>query len=271
MSQYYGDPRVEALERALGEMNALTQRMRRQIAGLEAERRLTRAGRVPRRPIEFRSQYGEDLFLYDLLGQQENGFYIEVGAYDGVQLSVSSAFDAMGWSGLLIEALPEPVAACRANRPQARVVHAALVAPDGPAEVTFTLTEGDPLFSYHEIASPLHERIVRENGGVRRQITVPATTMDALLADHTGAIDFASLDVEGGEAALLKGFDLARHRPRVLLIEDGAEARSSPVLEHMSRHPEYEYVANLPGIRVFIRRDDSGLMERAKLMRLGRL
>lgn len=33
-------------------------------------------------------------------------------------------------------------------------------------------------------------------------------------------VDFISLDVEGTELAVLRGFDLARHRPAVLLVED---------------------------------------------------
>ena len=43
----------------------------------------------------------------------------------------------------------------------------------------------------------------------------------AALIDEAGlaAIDFLKIDVEGAEAEVLAGMDLARHRPRLLLIE----------------------------------------------------
>jgi hypothetical protein len=41
-------------------------------------------------------------------------------------------------------------------------------------------------------------------------------------------IDFLSIDTEGTELDVLLGFDLARHRPRLILIEDK--------LYHLSKH-----------------------------------
>jgi len=51
---------------------------------------------------------------------------------------------------------------------------------------------------------------------------VPVMTLDQVLED-AGApqpLDFVSIDVEGHDVEVLAGFDLARWRPRLLLIED---------------------------------------------------
>jgi hypothetical protein len=47
-------------------------------------------------------------------------------------------------------------------------------------------------------------------------------TLDALLeAEGNPRIDFVSIDVEGAELEVLQGFSLERHRPTLVLVEDG--------------------------------------------------
>ena len=52
-------------------------------------------------------------------------------------------------------------------------------------------------------------------------IEVDLVTLDDLLR-QAGApqVDFLSIDVEGGELDVLGGFDLAKHRPELILLED---------------------------------------------------
>jgi hypothetical protein len=60
--------------------------------------------------------------------------------------------------------------------------------------------------------------------GVRpeRAIDVPVRTLDRLLeeANAPQPIDFMSVDVEGHEIEVLRGFDFVRWRPRLILLED---------------------------------------------------
>lgn len=53
-------------------------------------------------------------------------------------------------------------------------------------------------------------------------VDVPVRTLDDILGEANAprAIDFVSIDVEGHEVSVLRGFDLARWRPRLILIED---------------------------------------------------
>jgi hypothetical protein len=51
--------------------------------------------------------------------------------------------------------------------------------------------------------------------------TVRVMTLDEVLAEAGHPpLDFVSIDVEGLQIEVLKGFDLARHRPRLLIVED---------------------------------------------------
>jgi Methyltransferase FkbM domain len=53
-------------------------------------------------------------------------------------------------------------------------------------------------------------------------VEVPLTTLDRLLEENGAPtpLDFLAIDVEGHEIDVLRGFDFARWRPRLMLIED---------------------------------------------------
>ena len=53
-------------------------------------------------------------------------------------------------------------------------------------------------------------------------INVPIRTLDSILveAGSPTEFDFLSIDVEGHEIEVLRGFDIARWRPRLILLED---------------------------------------------------
>ncbi len=241
--------------------------IRQRIYALEARANLRDAGRTPRMPVQFRAQYGEDLMLYDLLGDEPSGLLIEVGAFDGKHLSVTYAMDAIGWDCLLIEAIPQRFEQCKANRPHARVEHAALAQPGAPRDVEFTVTQDHwgGMLSYLS-ASEEHKRAIATQQLKTTKVRVPCTTMNDLLSTHTGEIAAASIDVEGGEIDLLRGFDLARYRPNVLLVEDQSQQEGTPVGEYMKTQ-DYQFAGWLPFCRMYIHKDQQELL--AKSQRVG--
>jgi hypothetical protein len=81
--------------------------LKRRVCVDEVNDQLRLAGRTATLPVDFSAQFGEDILLWDIFRGQNDGFFIEVGAYDGVELSVSYIFEALGWRGLLVEALPD--------------------------------------------------------------------------------------------------------------------------------------------------------------------
>ena len=238
--------------------------LRKRLSAVEASEQLRQAGRTPALPLEFTSQYGEDCWLWELFRGQRDGFYIEVGAFDGYTFSVSYAFEAIGWKGLLIEAIPERYELARARRPGSRVVNAALAGPGSSGTCTFTVVDG-PWMGLLSYLTPRTAEgwVPPDPNAPTRRVTVPLTSMAALLEGHSGPIDFAVLDVEGGEVPLIDGFDLNRFRPRVLMIEEGVPGEASPVPQHMTQFP-YTPVA-YPWInRVYIRNDEQELIRRAR-------
>jgi len=196
---------------------------------------------VPERriPLQSHSQHGEDALLWELLGEKTSGYYVEVGAYDGVSFSNSYFFEAIGWTGLLVEPNPDLYARCREARPASRVVQAAVGGRDASGSVRLFTVGGRPgvdALSYTR-ADQAHVERIRREGGQTIPVDVPLTSLDALLAlAPPAAVDFVSVDVEGAELEVLDGLRLEKWRPQVLLVEDNSGGRDTRVAEYVARH-----------------------------------
>lgn len=229
----------------------------------------------PTLPLCFRSQFGEDALLFELFAGQSTGFFIEVGAYDGLSFSVSAAFESLGWSGLLVEATPARAAECKVNRPGSRVIHAALGAPDSPPTATFRIgvnrakegeTSGSDMLSHLDTAAAHASR--SESSRRFETITVPMMTLSAALGNLPVLIDFASIDVEGGEWNLLQGLDLTKHRPRVMLIEQGS-GPNDPDARRISEHLKanrYTSPGAYMGNALFVDERETQIIDRARAL-----
>jgi FkbM family methyltransferase len=237
-------------------------RTRQELYAMRAAEKLQKLGRKPALPIKFTSQFGEDLLAWDLLDGQLDGFFIEVGAFDGYRYSVTYPFESVGWQGLLIEAHPSAYQLCAKRRPRSRVVHTALSRRGASGETEFSVV-GDHyggMLSYHKFL-PEHEKYAN---APQQKVTVPLTTMDDLLAHHAGAIDLAVIDVEGAEEDVLDGFDLNRFRPKILIIEAN---HPQEIENHMARFP-YVNGGRIEANLLFIRGDQTEMLERMKWLRL---
>jgi FkbM family methyltransferase len=222
--------------------NKLLTRWRLRASEAEAIARWREAASGRPRP-EARSQNGEDALLWELLGDREPGFFVEAGAYDGYEFSVSYLFECVGWSGLLVEPLADRATQAAERRGGSRVVNAALSRPGSPPTEAFTRESVE----WYSKLSP-----VGADGDL-----VAVTTLDELLEGHTGGIDFVLLDLEGHELAALEGFDLTRWRPSVLLVENNDDAGS--VRSHLEERG-YAYVLTFAQNDLFVREDERSLV-----------
>ena len=168
-----------------------------------------------------------------------DGIFLECGANDGLAQSNTYWFERFqGWRGLLIEAVPEKAEEARRNRPKAKVVNCALVADDSISSVQLRAAG---LMAFVSGAFSGDEETLQIENAKRVQhlqtvqtIEVPAHPLSRVL-DEAGLprIDLFSLDVEGYECEVLKGLDVARHRPRYILVET---KRPGAVLELLAPH-----------------------------------
>jgi FkbM family methyltransferase len=187
----------------------------------------------------FRAQHGEDRILFEYFGRRRSGYYVEVGAFNGVDLSNTCFFEQVGWSGVLIEPHPGLAEQCRRDRPRAAVFACAVVPPGGPATVELEVSDGAELYSSLKMGHGQHQHILRETGGLAiHRVAVEARTLDSILeeAGAPAGIDFVTIDVEGHEEGVLRGFDLARWRPRVVILERNGAILPPGIARLMTRN-----------------------------------
>jgi FkbM family methyltransferase len=141
------------------------------------------------------------------------GYFVEVGANEPRERSQTWHLEQAGWTGVLIEPQPALAAKLRAHR-TAKVFAVACSAP-ADAGKTLPLHVAGPL-------SALDRDRMAPGASPETVIAVPVRTLDSVLeeAGSPPDFDFLSVDVEGHEIEVLRGFDIKRWHPRLILLED---------------------------------------------------
>ncbi len=190
-----------------------------------------------RLPPRLPSQHGEDLILWSFFGGRRQGFFVEVGAYDGVVFSNTYFLEALGWRGILVEPNSTVVDCCARARPFSRTVHAALSDTPGGAMELFVVEGERGLDALSYVGNPQAQLDrVKRSGGRVRTTTVPRMTLDEVLGEEVTHLDVVSIDVEGHELSVLAGFDIDRFRPDVMVIEDNTHGRDRGVPQLLASH-----------------------------------
>ena len=208
--------------------------------------------------MEFYSQIGQDRFLFEhFFRGRRGGVFVDIGAYDGKKFSNSLFFEqSMGWTGLCIEPMPTAFAKLAASR-KAICENFALADFEGEAE----FLEADDLGGENETMfsglsssfDPRHVRRIELMTKRQEARRVPVTTLATLLEKHgLYDIDYCSIDVEGGELAILSGFDFERFRIKVLTVENNFADRR--IVDAMTEKG-YQLYATLAHDCVFKRTD----------------
>jgi len=164
--------------------------------------------------MTYYSQIGQDKWVESILQGKENGYFIELGACDGIHYSNTLHFEqTLNWSGICIEPNDHYFKELKKNR-KCNVSNDLVSSRDG-VEIDFS------------ICGPV-SGIVDENIGPFTEKTniVKKTTktLDSIL-DRFNApklIDYLSLDVEGQEYNILKTFPFEKYKFRCMSVEHNA-------------------------------------------------
>jgi FkbM family methyltransferase len=144
---------------------------------------------------------------------KRDGVFVDVGANDPFIDSQSFHLEQLGWRGLLIEPLPDMCELLRKHR-KSKVIPFACSSKENHKKVL-------PLISFG-VCSTLEEKLIHSNKLKKEIIHIETRTLDSILEENNiqPNFDLLSIDVEGHEVELFKGFSIRKWSPKLILLED---------------------------------------------------
>lgn len=158
----------------------------------------------------------EDVVLNRAFADRRDGFYVDVGAGDPIEDSVTKFFYDRGWHGINIEPLPNLSEALVADRPRDINLPVGLSNREG----TLSFYEVPDCQGISTFSREQAEEHHRSTGFAIVERLIPVTTLARVCElNDVPTIDFLKVDVESCEREVLEGADWERYRPRVVVVE----------------------------------------------------
>ena len=183
-----------------------------------------------------------DLKLIAAINPKTNGYFVELGANDGLRQSNTYKLQKeFGWSGLLIEPSPRRFVECIENRDfgNSPDIRCAACVPFDFKDRFVEIEDADLMSVAKGLCVPDDLAVEHANEGakflvdakMRHSYGALALTLTSLLDDvkAPSEFDLLSLDVEGNELAVLKGLDFLKYKPKWILVE----TRGSELSEYL--------------------------------------
>jgi len=173
------------------------------------------------------SQYDQDSVVDNILKQKRDGFFLEIGGYDGELHSNTLFFERQrGWDGLLVEANPFTFKQMLSRHRTCGQVHSCI--SNTLKSMDFKIAGG--ITSSVQTISQKHSNRIKEAikvygknkqwEGAGNVVTTNCYTLSSIL-ETMGVthVDYFSLDVEGGEVHILNSIDFNKISFGVISIE----------------------------------------------------
>ncbi len=158
----------------------------------------------------------EDIVLNRAFQNKPTGFYIDVGAHDPVELSVTKLFYDLGWRGINIEPIPKSYEKFEINRPDDINLNIAL----GAKHDFLSIYEVENYPEYSSLNKKIAEISGKLTGSRVIKSIIETRTLKEVCDQHCDSfIDFLKIDVEGFEKEVILGADFAKYRPTMIVIE----------------------------------------------------
>lgn len=174
----------------------------------------------------------EDVILQRVFADVSDGCFLDVGASMPIGGSNTYALYQKGWRGVAMEPLPYQQLWQEA-RPEDVFLNAAV----GEKSGSLTLQ----VYDTHQMSSGVPETVAHwQRNGTQPScsVEVPMVTLDQVIGEYLPdlPLHLLSIDVEGMEHQVLKGLDLRKHRPWVVVLEatvPGCPAPTHQAWEHL--------------------------------------
>lgn len=185
------------------------------------------------------SQLGQDLKCVEFFDAKMNGFFVDIGSHNGVDLSNTYLLEKdYNWKGICVEPNKQVFEKLIENR---KCICKNIGIYDKKGEVEFSIIDG-----YHEMLSGITEDINHHKGIVEKEskpIKINTITFTELLDEcqAPSIMDFLSLDTEGSELKILKSLDHNKYKFLYMTIEHNYTPLRHEIKDYLISN-NYEYV-----------------------------
>lgn len=188
------------------------------------------------------SQNGQDLFALCANNFVTGGFFVEVGAANGKDLSNTWLLETkFNWNGVLVEPNSTFLKELYKNRSRQVIVEKAAWSRSGESLEFLEANELSTLSGFEKQDS-LDRTILR---------TYPVTTitLTAVLDKYESPkiVNFLSVDTEGTEVEVLKGIDWFRYRFNAIVVEHNFTAAREEINQFLEARGYLQVHSNLSG------------------------
>lgn len=163
----------------------------------------------------FKSQFGQDRHVIEnIYKQKENGYFVEIGAYDGMSMSNTYLLEyKYKWKGICVECNPFHFEKLIKNRPNCINSCHAVFNEDNK---TMQFINDDDGGCSGFVETNTHSHILHKN-----IIDVKTKKLTSILEDSNAPsfIDFLSIDTEGSEFLILNSHDFDKYLFGYICVE----------------------------------------------------
>lgn len=191
--------------------------------------RYNQFGGAPRpQPSDFALHYFKD---------KKNGFFVDVGAFDGVTWSNSLTFELnFGWDGICVEPHPRAFKELSEQR-KCKCLNYAVSDKNGEFDFLIVEGESEMLSGLVDTYDPRHKnRLEEETNKFNDNIVIkkiPCKTITNLMQEMGKThIDYLSIDTEGSELKVMDGIDFNLITVNLISMECNFEIE--PITKYMS-------------------------------------
>ncbi len=176
--------------------------------------------------MQYYSQCRQDEFIDKIVFKKKgNGYFIEIGAYDGITFSNTYFFEKdRNWKGICVEPMPIAFNKLKLNR-NCDLINGCIYSKEGFVEFLQVEGASEMLSGISETYDSRHcsriDKEIVERGGEKKYIKVKAYNLINLLNERNiQEVDFCSIDVEGGEWDVLQTIDFSKIKIKSFTIEN---------------------------------------------------
>lgn len=171
------------------------------------------------------SQCGQDQWILEsIFENQPTGFFVDIGAHDGITFSNTLKLEQSGWNGVAFEPNPSVFEKLHANR-NCECIHSCVSSKQGTVLFRKITGYSEMLSGMVSTYAPKHlQRMNLEinlHQGAYEDIEVPSIALHSFFTNKKiNVVDYMSMDVEGGELDILKSIDFSSVLIKVIGIEN---------------------------------------------------